>query len=206
LVAKATSDGTPSGTQPAETATAAINIAHNPAVNVHALSSLITAQSPFGPTVPVEVNDFTLGIEFSGGGLNDPYSIAIDSSGDPWITNNGNSSVTQLASNGVPISPAGGYTGGGLNGLFGGIAIDSAGNAWIPNYYGNSVTEFSNAGTVLSGTLGYTGTGLHTPYGIAIDGSDNVWVTGFSNPYNVVKLSNAGAVLSPEPPAIPAAP
>jgi hypothetical protein len=196
LFTKATSDGTPSGTQPAETATAAINIAHNPAVNVHALSSLITAQSPFGPTVPVEVNDFTLGIEFSGGGLNDPYSIAIDSSGDPWITNNGNSSVTQLASNGVPISPAGGYTGGGLNGLFGGIAIDSAGNAWIPNYYGNSVTEFSNAGTVLSGTLGYTGTGLHTPYGIAIDGSDNVWVTGFSNPYNVVKLSNAGAVLS----------
>jgi hypothetical protein len=205
LFTNATSNGTSSGTQPLETATAAINIAHNPSSNIDALSSLITPQAAFGPTVPVEANDFTIGIEFSGGGLNDPYSIAIDGYGNPWVINNGNSSVTQLAASGTPISPSGGYTGGGLNGLFGGIAIDSAGNAWIPNYYGGTVTEFyncgyfdgvTNCGKILSGTLGYAVTGLHHPYGVAIDGSDNIWVTSFTTPYNVVKFSFPGGTLS----------
>jgi hypothetical protein len=195
LFNNATADGTPAGTVPSDTAAAAINIAHNPGANIAALYGLPTATPPFPAVLGVQPNDFTLGIEFSGGGLNDPYHTAIDGSGNVWITNNGNTSVTELASNGSPISPAGGYTGGGLNGLFGGIAIDASGNAWITNYYGNSVTEFSTAGVPLSGTLGFSGGGLHTPYGIAIDGTGNIWVTNSSS-NSISKLSSTGSAIS----------
>jgi hypothetical protein len=53
----------------------------------------------------------------------------------------------------------------------------------------------SPSGTVLSGSSGFTGGGLS--YGVAIDGSDNVWLTNSASPAGVTELSNAGAVLSP---------
>ena len=199
LFSSATSNGASNGTQPTDTATAAINIAHYPGSNVDALSGLVTAQSPFGPAVPVEVNDFTLGLELGGGGLNAPSFIAIDGSGAAWIANNGASSVTELASTGAPVSTSTGYTGGGMDNVVG-IAIDLSGNAWVANdlAVGGSVIKLSSVdGSVLSGA-GYTGGGLDVPYAIAIDGSGNVWVTN-SAANSVTKLTSAGAgaALSP---------
>jgi streptogramin lyase len=199
LFTTATSDGTTSGTQPTDTATAAINIAHYPGSNVAALSALITAQSPFAPTLSAQANDFTLGLQFSGGGMNAPSFIAIDGSGNAWITNNGASSVTELASSGSPISTSNGFTGGGMNGVVG-IAIDLTGNAWVANdlAVGGSVIKLSATdGSVLSGT-GYTGGGLGVPYAIAIDGTGNVWVTNATaNSVTELTSSGAGATHSP---------
>jgi len=109
-------------------------------------------------------------------GFND--EIAIDGSGNVWITNYDINSVSELSNSGAILSGANGYTGGGLDYPFG-IAIDGSGNVWITNQTGNSVTELSSSGSVLSGTTGYTGGGLQQPRGIAIDGSGNVWVTNY---------------------------
>jgi len=67
------------------------------------------------------------------------------------------------------------YAGGGLD-LPGSVAIDSAGNAVVANYFGGAISKFSPAGVPASAT-GFPGTGLAQSYGIAVDGSDNVWVT-----------------------------
>jgi hypothetical protein len=122
---------------------------------------------------------------FSGGGLTSPGAIAIDSSGSVWITNGSytnssgatlnSNSVSELSGSGVALSPASGFTGGGLNGPAG-IAIDGRGNVWVANYKGGSISEFSNSGVAISPSTGFTGgAGLSQPYSIAIDGSGDVW-------------------------------
>jgi PKD repeat protein len=233
----------PTGTVPGDTATAAINIAHNEGANVTALYALASASSPFQPE-SINGVSFVIGIQFfgvtsptgiaidgsgnvwvsdsgpfqpsglqgvvefsgsgsilsakpygfTGGGISYPTAIAIDPSGNVWVSNGPNNSVSELSSTGSPISGAAGYTGGGLNGSYG-IAIDGSGDAWVTNASGNSVTELSATGSILSGTNGYTGGGLSGPGGIAIDASGNVWVAN-NAASSVTKLSGTGAPLS----------
>jgi hypothetical protein len=146
------------GAPPTDTATAAINIAHNPGANVASLYGLQPTAPPFSPALTAEPNDFTLGIQFTGGGIYEPTGIAIDASGDAWISNqagfNGVSdvfgSVTKLSSAGVFLSGAEGYTGNGIRSPEG-IAIDISGNAWVTTI--GYVVELSNSGFATFGNL-----------------------------------------------------
>ena len=56
-----------------------------------------------------------VGTPYTGGGLNTPSSIALDTTGDAWVTNRTASTVSEFSPAGVAISPAGGFTGAGLN-------------------------------------------------------------------------------------------
>jgi hypothetical protein len=87
LMTNALSGGT-TGIQPSDTATAAINIAHNPGANISGLASvyaLVQADPPFQPTLSEQPNDLTVGLNFTGGGLNTTYGIAIDGAGRAWV-------------------------------------------------------------------------------------------------------------------------
>ena len=98
-----------------------------------------------------------MGVSLSGatgiarGGLAVPFDIALDASGDAWVTNNLNpGSVTELALAGATpqalfLSGPNGFVGG-LNKPRG-IAIDSAGKVWVASFGDNSVTEFVGAAT-----------------------------------------------------------
>jgi hypothetical protein len=162
------------GTLPGDTATAAINIAHNPAANVAALYALPTGTPPFAPTLTSVPNDFTIALNFSGGGIATPSAIAIDSIGDAWIANNGSTaSVTELSPLGVALhgSP---FTVGGLQSPSA-IAVDLSGNVWVANNYNaGSITGLTSTGTALSGSP-FTGGGVNEPEGIAVDGSNHIW-------------------------------
>jgi hypothetical protein len=188
--------GGSTGATPTDTATAAINIAHNPAANVGALFQLAGSGvfSPAASSAYAFGYSYALPITFSGGGFHLPEAIAIDGFGNAWVTNFAGNSVTELSSLGTFLSGASGYTGGGLNGPDA-IAIDGSGNAWITNQSGNSVTELSSTGTILSGANGYTGGGLDYPTAVAIDGSGNVWVANVESS-SLTKLSNSGVMLS----------
>jgi sugar lactone lactonase YvrE len=200
LVTTALSGGA-TGTQPADTASAAINIAHNPGANVTALWGLISGTPAFGSGLTMQPNDFTLGLQFTSGGLNAPNAIAIDGSGNAWITNSGSTpnTVTKLASSGAAASGSP-YDVGGMDGLVG-IAIDlnTPGNAWVANDLTastGSVIELSSSGTLVSPSP-FT-VGLGTPAGIAIDGSGNAWITN-SNNNTVAELTSAGTAHSGSP-------
>jgi hypothetical protein len=110
--------------------------------------------------------------------------MAIDSSGNTWISTGG-------AMNKVPTSgPATLYYAGQVGS--GTVAVDGTGNVWTASntQYGSSVVEFSNSGAVLSPYLtvfsikenGFaygiltasTGTSIG---GLGIDGSGDVWVS-----------------------------
>jgi hypothetical protein len=126
------------------------------------------------------------------------YSVAADGSGDLWITDKHFHGVWQF-------TPSG--TGGTFSSLFlnhaasgtapKGIAIDGASHKWVANNSSPfpSITELSADGTLnLSPSDGFgfqVNSGVQGAYGIAIDGSGNVWVTDGSG--NVTEYVGAAA-------------
>jgi streptogramin lyase len=198
LFTTALANGT-TGAQPADVATAAINIAHNPIANVDTLYGLIPAQPPFNPTLGTNTpNDFTLGLQFTGGGINAPFSVAIDASGDVWMTNTGTGTVTELESSGTPTSGSP-YSNSSMTGVEN-IAIDLSGNAWIANDISantGSVIELTPTGTQAANSP-FSAGGIQAVYGVAIDGSGDVWVTN-SNNNTVSELNSSGGAITGSP-------
>lgn len=183
---------------PVETASAAINIAHNPGGNISTLYLLSPPKAPFAPALATQPPDFAIGLKFTGGGISGnagTSGVAIDGSGNAWITNAANNNLTELSSSGAAISPSTGFTGGGLNAPSA-VAIDPSGNVWVTNKNA-SVSEFSSAGTAISSSSGFTGGGLLAPSGIAIDGVGDVWVTNNGSSGGIAELSNSGMPISP---------
>jgi hypothetical protein len=189
-------------TEPADTATAAINIAHNPGANVAALYGLVTPTAPFQPYLTgssgyAGPNDWTVGINFTGGGLHLPEDIAIDASGNAWIANTFGNSVVELSPVGTLLSGSTGYTVGGITRPRG-LAIDTLGNVWVANNTTSTLTELNSSGGLPLGEPagGFTGGGLNSPAWVAIDGQGDVWV---SDPplEGVSKFANDGTALSP---------
>jgi hypothetical protein len=110
---------------------------------------------------------------------NDLTSVAIDSADNVWYASNKNNAIGVSDKNGVLVSPANGYTGGGLKGPAQ-IAIDGSNRVWVANREGNSLSAFTNTGTPISPATGYQAAGISNPRGLAIDASGNVWLTNFT--------------------------
>jgi streptogramin lyase len=182
------------GIQPSNTASAILNIVHRPGVNVAGLFALVSRNTPYGPSLPTQPNDFSLGITYGGGGLSNPYAVAIDAEGNAWFANLGNSTVSKLSPTGVALSPAGGFNNGNPVAPVG-IAIDLSGNVWIVNAISNTLTKYASSGALLSPFPGYTGGGMSAPQAIASDSLGNTWITNYHG--SASKFSNGGVPISP---------
>jgi hypothetical protein len=160
LFAAATPAG---GSAPQNTLDAALNIALNPGSNVAALFALAPMAAPFQPALTAAPPDWTLAVNYKGGGLSTPGSIALDAAGNVWVANYFES-VTELSNSGQILSPAGGFTGGGLTESYG-LTANSDGSVWVTdeqsagsvNGSEGSVTVLNSSGTVTSGADGYSG-------------------------------------------------
>ncbi len=129
-----------------------------------------------------------------------PFGVAIDAQGNGWVALN-------LGEYAVKISPAGtllaqSEPNSGIKAPFG-VAIDSIGDVWIANSgilhppcatcgdqesdpYGSLVPDLTKACVTKLDTNGaflgrFTGGGIYIPWGIAVDGDDNIWVANFGN-------------------------
>jgi hypothetical protein len=137
-----------------------------------------------GATPSTDANLSDLGIE-------KPFDIAFNGHGQAFVTGNGNNAVAMLNADGTPTarSPI-------TEGHFDrplGLAADSAGNMWVANsatvgipcpsgslqLAGNGTVSFIASDGAPSPSP-FTGGGLTIPWGIAVDGNDNVWVSNFS--------------------------
>jgi DNA-binding beta-propeller fold protein YncE len=125
-------------------------------------------------------------------GLRKPFGSAVNAEGRLYVTGNDSDNVAILNPSGAPVagSPV---EGGGLHEPMG-IAIDSNGYAWVANSgkiaapcpvevdsrpsQGNVVLIKPNG--ELARRKPIEGAGLQTPWGIAVDGDDHVWVANFS--------------------------
>ena len=200
------------GVSPTDTVTAALYIAQNPGANISNLFAIPTPTSAFQPSLSSVPNDFTVALNFTGGGVSQPLGIAMDGTGNVWTASSYGNSTSVFASmnefngiTGAALSPASGYNGGGISGsnFPENIAIDPFGNAWGSGYGINGsgslgiVAKFSSAGVPLSPSTGYDlpqGTNAVT---IAIDVSGNVWLAD-PNTSSLFELNGStGAFLSP---------
>ena len=184
----------PGGSAPADTITAALNIARFPANNVASLYVLATPSGPFQPTLRNQPDNWLVAIRYTGGGLNHPGSLAIDAANNVWATNSSANSVSEFANSGLALSPSSGFTDPSLAAPSA-VAADATGNAWVTNAGANSVTRIAPQGASFAS---YTGGGLSAPSAIAIDGFGNVFITNKSSA-TITELSSSGAILSTTP-------
>jgi DNA-binding beta-propeller fold protein YncE len=181
-----------------ETFGAALGIARNPgASGVTALYSLSAPTAPFQPTLTGSSapNDFTVAVTATGNGtLATPYGIAIDASGNAWVTNETGSAVSELSTSGNLLASP---TAAGLTGAQG-IAVDRSGNVWVANTAGNSVIEFTLTSGSVTATNSYTAGGIAAPSAIALDSGGKAFVANF-NGNSVSGLSSSGVALGGSP-------
>lgn len=168
------------GAYPTDTITAAMNIAQNPAQYVSQLLALVGGTPAFLPDLGTAPHAWTVAIEYTGGGLNQPTTIAADQSGDIWVGNSGSHAVSLFDNLGNSKQ---GTTGTLLGGTPGGVAIDLTGNAWVPAS-NNDVYKLSSSGALSGSPL--IGNGLNLPTGIAIDPSGVIWVVNTGSGANSV--------------------
>jgi uncharacterized protein (TIGR03437 family) len=144
-----------------------------------------------------------------------PFALAVDSSGNVYFAENGDSRIRRIDAKSLDISTV---AGNGTNGFSGdgstainaemnsptGLALDSAGNLYIADSLNcriRKVTSGGNISTIVgNGTLSYSGDGglasqaqLNAPQGVAADAAGNLYVADTLN--NVVrKVSPNGTI------------
>jgi sugar lactone lactonase YvrE len=188
------------GTAPSNILDAALNLVRNPGSNVAALYTQSTASTAFTPALTAAPSDWTMFLNYTGGGMNTPTALGVDATGNIWVA--GYYGVaSKFSPTGAPVFPNG-ITGGGLFHSYG-LAIDPQNNVWILDEdspvgvnggYG-SVTVLSSTGQLLSGPTGYTAGGIAYPIAIAIDTNSTAWVTDSHNA-SITLLSSTGQPLS----------
>jgi hypothetical protein len=201
------------GVAPTDTATAIVNIAHNPAnstsvgiqngTNIGSILSLAQNYKQFlpilDPTSPP--NDLTLGLTFTDSNFGNPTALAIDGSGNAWIASQTSSSLptgsvveianpaTMLANNATYLTLYTPLT------EPDSITVDAASqNIWIGTDGG--VEEFSTTGGApASGSPFLTSDPnfVGPSFALNLDTAGNVWIAGYSTVY---ELSPMGSVLS----------
>ena len=191
---------------PTDTLQAAFEIAQNPAFGLQGsaytidgqdLFPLATLASPFQPSLTKTPADFSIALNFTGGGglqstttVND---FAVDASGNLWMTDSGGNSVIEWGNLGAAISPSTGLKAASLSHP-GAFALDASGNLWICDQ--NGITELYSWG-VEAQQSPFSGGGLlqgNSCQSIAIDGLGNVWATSRNS---VSKFDSFGNPLSP---------
>ena len=192
---------TPNGrSAPNNTFDAVLNLVRNPGNNVAILYTQSTSGTAFSPALTKAPSDWTMFINYTGGGMNSPSNVGVDSLGNVWVT-----SYFGVASKFSPIGTpifSSGISAGGLSESYG-IAVDAQNNVWITNENSSasvnngfgSVTVLSSTGQVTSGATGYSSGGLAYPAAIAIDTNGTAWVAD-NYDASVTLLSSSGQPLS----------
>ena len=163
----------PGGTAPADTLHAVLDIAQNPGNNVGTLYEMSSSQAPFAPALTAAPSDWTLAIEYTGGGLERPSYVAVDAPGNVWVANTGGNSVDEFNTLGVSLQGRFGISNPNVPTSPTGIAVDPSGNIWVSNGANPYVAEFTSTGSYL----------LTVPWGcdsenLAIDASGDVYGPG----------------------------
>lgn len=139
-----------------------------------------------------------------------PAAVAIDSSGNVYVADNGNNVIRKITSKGSVTTLAGSGSRGAVDGTGTAasfnqpqaLCVDVAGNVYVADQGNNKIRKITPQGVVTTlagnGTAGledgkYTASEFNSPAGIAIDSSGNIYVGDTNN--NVIRrISPTGAV------------
>jgi sugar lactone lactonase YvrE len=144
--------------------------------------------------------------------FNQPCSVTVDGGGNIYVADTFNNTIRKITPARVVTTLAG------LAGAVGhadgtgsvaqffypvGVAVDVSGNVYVADAFNSTIRKITSAGVVttfagLAGSSGGAdGTGsvarFHLPYGVAVDGSGNVYVADTYN-QTIRKITSAGVV------------
>ena len=143
-----------------------------------------------------------------------PLGVAVDSVGNLFIADSGNSRIRKVNTNGVIRTVAGasisGFSGDGgaataasLNHPKG-VAIDSAGNLFIADTNNSRIRKVNTSGVIITvagnGTSGFSGDGsaataasLNFPTGVALNSAGDIYVADYPN-HRIRKVNTSGVI------------
>lgn len=187
-----------SGVTPTNTITAMLSVVQHPDHNAARIFSLAPGSGAvFMPQLSRAPADWTVAVNYKGGGLATPQMVAVDGNGNAWVANKANV-ITE-------VTPAGFGTGANGKALATldapvALAVDVDGNVWISNC-GKTCSGSSNGSSLTYFVPGtstetkFTAGGLNTNYPVAVTGSNLAWT---ANTYasSLTLISNSGAVSS----------
>jgi len=150
--------------------------------------------------VPNQVSPYTLSKIISTGamasgypvstGASNPSGIALDASGDAWVSNGSGTGFIEVSSMGTASTADSG-----ASNIYASV-FDSSGDLWAVNPVNNSVIAYDiNTSASLTGSP-FTGAGIQNPAALALDGAGNVWVANGAASGGISELSSTGTVLS----------
>lgn len=155
----------------------------------------------------------TNGAALTAAKFTNPSHLVVNSSGIIYVADTGNHLIRAISTSGVVSTLAGsagvsGYTNAtGTSAKFSnpnGVAVDSLGNIFVADIDNNAIRKITSGGVVttfagstagVAGTTDATGTAarFEGPTDIAIDSSDNIYVTDTSN-HTIRKITSGGVV------------
>ncbi len=149
--------------------------------------------------------------------LSAPGGIAVDTSGNLFFADTGNSRIRKVSASGIITTVAGngnvGYSGDGgpatsaslnFNSIVGGVAVDTSGNLFFADGANNAIRKVSASGIITTvagnGNFGFTGDGgpatsaeITEPIGVAVDASENLFIADLDN-NRIRKVSVSGII------------
>ena len=150
----------------------------------------LCASPPLLATINTAVfNGAATPLNLSGTSLNAPAGVAVDSSGDAYISDTGNNRIVKVA----PDGTAAALTISGLSTALSsplGISTDAAGNLYIADSANSRIVMVTPSGT--GSVLSMGSVTLSAPQGVAVDPSGNIYVADTGNS-RIVKVAAGGA-------------
>ena len=176
---------------------AALNIVKNPGTNVAAIFATIPTTPPFATTLTQSPNDWTMSLTVTGGGLNMPTALGIDTANNIWVANQ-DGPLSAFNPQGTPLSSTG-YGAGAIAQTYG-LTIDTSNNIWVTNYNGGSgtgsVTEFNGINTPATlGTPTSYANSICYPTAAAADTNGDIFIAN-EECSSATVLSPTGAVVT----------
>jgi len=139
---------------------------------------------PFAPQLTSTPNDFTVAITYNN--LTAPGSLAIDASGNAFVATNSSSGyVTELSPAGAVLATS--STGGSG---FSSIAVAPNGRVFVAASGSNALYGYDTSLKALSGSP-WTSAQLTAPTAVAVDSSNNIYVTDGGNSANTIQKFNS---------------
>lgn len=168
-------------------------ISYNPSTVQLTLNSPMTTMSPINTGGGVTGYAYSsTGVSLTGASLSGPSLMFIDASGNIYVANYNNGTVSRWNSSHTYL---GTYTTGKSLNSPEGIVFDSAGNCYVEDTGNGAVYKYNSSGVYQSTII----SGLNHPLGISIDPSNNLYIATYvyTSPYtsSVTKYNTSGTLL-----------